>query len=292
MSKVLSRMPSDILQMTFAELDEARGAGEDVFANISMDELFANWGSAVPQAPIAAVATAALAEDVPVAKKRLDRQDTSWKGKTLDDVWKAINDTHVEKAAAATGGANNRQKTEVTLQQVLQSFLDDPATLSIEPLPAPASARHAAHADAGVGAPDSALALAAADTPGEKSEAARQARQNRMLKRKAKALTEDAPTEESEAARHAKERMVKNRESAARSRAKRQQYTAELEEQVNKLKKENVNLKREVVLKGEAADASKHSMRLRSGRSAPPAYFHKQLSLHETIEELKKQQRK
>ena len=88
------------------------------------------------------------------------------------------------------------------------------------------------------------------------------------------------------------QRVLKNRESAARSRAKRQQYTAELEEQVNKLKKENVNLKREVVLKGEAADASKHSMRLRSGRSAPPAYFHKQLSLHETIEELKKQQRK
>lgn len=39
--------------------------------------------------------------------------------------------------------------------------------------------------------------------------------------------------------------MIKNRESAARSRARKQAYTVELEAEVNQLKEENTKLKKQ-----------------------------------------------
>uniref|UniRef100_A0A6N2LM60 BZIP domain-containing protein n=1 Tax=Salix viminalis TaxID=40686 RepID=A0A6N2LM60_SALVM len=44
-------------------------------------------------------------------------------------------------------------------------------------------------------------------------------------------------------------RMIKNRESAARSRARKQAYTVELEHELNQLKEENAKLKQIVVLR-------------------------------------------
>lgn len=41
--------------------------------------------------------------------------------------------------------------------------------------------------------------------------------------------------------------QIKNRESAARSRAKRQEYTATLEQQVEELKKQNTELRHKVI---------------------------------------------
>jgi len=46
--------------------------------------------------------------------------------------------------------------------------------------------------------------------------------------------------------------MIKNRESAARSRARKQAYTVELEAELNHLKEENARLKAEEVLRSEA----------------------------------------
>ncbi|XP_013635579.1 PREDICTED: protein ABSCISIC ACID-INSENSITIVE 5-like [Brassica oleracea var. oleracea] len=42
-------------------------------------------------------------------------------------------------------------------------------------------------------------------------------------------------------------RMIKNRESAARSRARKQAYTVELEAELNQLKEENAQLKHALV---------------------------------------------
>jgi len=55
-----------------------------------------------------------------------------------------------------------------------------------------------------------------------------------------------------ETANKKQKRMVKNRESAARSRARKQAYTAELEQQVVDLKRQNKELRVETVKKGEA----------------------------------------
>jgi ABA responsive element binding factor len=41
--------------------------------------------------------------------------------------------------------------------------------------------------------------------------------------------------------------MIKNRESAARSRARKQAYTVELEAEVNQLKEENSRLRKQQV---------------------------------------------
>uniref|UniRef100_A0ACD5WLX1 Uncharacterized protein n=1 Tax=Avena sativa TaxID=4498 RepID=A0ACD5WLX1_AVESA len=54
---------------------------------------------------------------------------------------------------------------------------------------------------------------------------------------------EDRPGEKSVERRH--RRMIKNRESAARSRARKQAYTVELEAELNELKEENARLKAE-----------------------------------------------
>uniref|UniRef100_A0ACD5VX30 Uncharacterized protein n=1 Tax=Avena sativa TaxID=4498 RepID=A0ACD5VX30_AVESA len=54
---------------------------------------------------------------------------------------------------------------------------------------------------------------------------------------------EDRPGEKSVERRH--RRMIKNRESAARSRARKQAYTVELEAELNQLKEENARLKAE-----------------------------------------------
>ncbi|GHP03872.1 hypothetical protein PPROV_000262600 [Pycnococcus provasolii] len=282
MNKVLSRMPSDLLQMTFAELGEAREGGDADFTGISMDELLAGWTMpTVSGGNGATTATAADAGEVAprVAEKRLDRQDTSWKGKTLEDVWKVISDTKLERAAAAAGNTQT-QKTDLTLQQVLQAFVNDPDLPSIDApsLPPPPLG------DEGAGASRPVSPIAAHVSEDARREAAKHARELRMRKRKAQVIAEAAPPEEDEATRLAKERMVKNRESAARSRAKRQQYTHELERELSKLKRENNTLKKDLVLNGKPEVPSQHKMSLRSGRSAPPALFH--ASLEEAKAEL------
>ena len=65
----------------------------------------------------------------------------------------------------------------------------------------------------------------------------------------------------------AKGRKVKNRESAARSRARRQAYTTELEHQVEDLIKENRKLRRRVVEEGEAAPDKHNKRGLRRSRT-------------------------
>lgn len=47
--------------------------------------------------------------------------------------------------------------------------------------------------------------------------------------------------------------QIKNRESAARSRARRQEYTASLEQQVAALRQQNVDLRKRVVMEAKAA---------------------------------------
>ena len=77
-----------------------------------------------------------------------------------------------------------------------------------------------------------------------------------------------------ETANKKQKRMVKNRESAARSRARKQAYTAELEQQVVDLKRQNKELRVETVKKGEAppdkfAAPKTGRLALRRTRTAP-----------------------
>ncbi|CAA6668507.1 unnamed protein product [Spirodela intermedia] len=58
-------------------------------------------------------------------------------------------------------------------------------------------------------------------------------------------------------------RMIKNRESAARSRARKQAYTVELETELNQLKEENARLQEEQVL-----DAMAERAQVKTGRSS------------------------
>ncbi|EPS68768.1 hypothetical protein M569_06001 [Genlisea aurea] len=67
-------------------------------------------------------------------------------------------------------------------------------------------------------------------------------------------------------------RMIKNRESAARSRARKQAYTQELENKVSRLEEENERLKRQKELEQElalVAAASETRYQLRRTSSAP-----------------------
>ncbi|CAN6452512.1 unnamed protein product [Victoria cruziana] len=63
-------------------------------------------------------------------------------------------------------------------------------------------------------------------------------------------------------------RMIKNRESAARSRARKQAYTVELEAELNHLKEENVRLRKLQLLES-AAPAVPQKQKLRRTRSGP-----------------------
>lgn len=65
----------------------------------------------------------------------------------------------------------------------------------------------------------------------------------------------------------AKGRKVKNRESAARSRARRQAYTTELEHQVEDLIRENRKLRRRVVEEGQAEPDNHNKCGLRRSRT-------------------------
>jgi ABA responsive element binding factor len=71
----------------------------------------------------------------------------------------------------------------------------------------------------------------------------------------------------------AMKRAIKNRESAARSRAKRQEYTATLEQQVEQLKQQNNQLRKQVITTAVAPPdphAPKHDGELlRRSRTGP-----------------------
>lgn len=64
-------------------------------------------------------------------------------------------------------------------------------------------------------------------------------------------------------------RMVKNRESAARSRARKQAYTSELEQEVAQLKQQNKKILEKVIATGAAPLTRQERMDLRRTRTNP-----------------------
>ncbi|GER54222.1 basic-leucine zipper transcription factor family protein [Striga asiatica] len=164
-------------------------------------------------------------------------------GKTVDEVWSRIHRAN-GAAAGENPAANNRQLTfgEMTLEDFLvragivraqaQHAYDGVATAAVAVGPTNYAVRGpmaaaCSYGPVGVGSPASPVATGgpcgvegrrrAGDRPVEK-----------VLERRQR-------------------RMIKNRESAARSRARKQAYTVELEAELNQLREENASLRRALV---------------------------------------------
>ncbi|CAA0818838.1 Protein ABSCISIC ACID-INSENSITIVE 5 [Striga hermonthica] len=167
-------------------------------------------------------------------------------GKTVDEVWSRIHRAN----GAGENPAANRQLTfgEMTLED----FLVRAGIVRAQTQPAYDGAAAAAHSSAVVGptnyavrTPVAAVAAAYGYGPVGVGSPASPVATGGPCGVEGRRRAGDRPVEKVMERRQ--RRMIKNRESAARSRARKQAYTVELEAELNQLREENASLRRALV---------------------------------------------
>ena len=211
------------------------GAGKDEILKQMEDQ-----GAAVPAAVPAA-------QGQPPAASQVLAVSVPKPNQTVAEAWEAAFPNTSLGGDLSVGDYFQKISTARDPSLKLESFPSIPA-LPMEPSPS----GHAPAAPAKLG-------VAPTPAPPRDVRAAQRAARARKRKkeqdaREAKGKAEGGADAEGdlETANKKQKRMVKNRESAARSRARKQAYTAELEQQVVDLKRQNKELRVETVKKGEA----------------------------------------
>ena len=211
------------------------GAGKDEILKQMEDQ-----GAAVP-------AAAPAAQGQPPAASQVLAVSVPKPNQTVAEAWEAAFPTTSLGGDLSVGDYFQKISTAHDPSLKLESFPSIPA-LPMEPSPS----GHAPAAPAILG-------VAPTPAPPRDVRAAQRAARARKRKkeqdaREAKGKANGGGDTEGdlETANKKQKRMVKNRESAARSRARKQAYTAELEQQVVDLKRQNKELRVETVKKGEA----------------------------------------
>lgn len=195
--------------------------------------------------------------------------------RNLAQVWQQI---YRDSTANGTGPLDDLL-VSLGSQQIIEGGGDEPAAAEKDaPSPAPARALRVAE-------PPAKLDVAEVPpSPADVRAAQRAARERRANKRKAGGTprgragsvtpSSATPVGEAGAADESlageptpKGRKLKNRESAARSRARRQAYTTELENQVEDLIKENSKLRRRMVEEGNPLPDKNNARGLRRSRT-------------------------
>uniref|UniRef100_A0A0E0L433 BZIP domain-containing protein n=1 Tax=Oryza punctata TaxID=4537 RepID=A0A0E0L433_ORYPU len=167
--------------------------------------------------------------------------------KTVDEVWKGIQD--VPKRGAEEGGRRRRERQPTLGEMTLEDFLvkagvvTDPNDLpgNMDMVGGAAAAAAADTSDLNAGAQWLQQYHQQALEPQHPSIAAPYMASHLAPQPLAVATGEIAD----KLVERRQKRMIKNRESAARSRARKQAYTNELENKVSRLKEENERLKKQ-----------------------------------------------
>ncbi|XP_010535682.1 PREDICTED: ABSCISIC ACID-INSENSITIVE 5-like protein 1 [Tarenaya hassleriana] len=258
---------NSILSLTLDEIQTKSGKN---FGAMNMDEFLANiWtveASNVEPASANANATAATSETVPysvLARQGSLSVPVPLCKKTVDEVWFEIqNNMHHHHQPPSSSDRNNPdEEDEIPRQQTLGEItLEDflvKAGVVQEPLKTAmvmtATTTGFGNPEFGVGIPAqnpngyndnrpvySVLGESSSGVPGNVSSSGRFLTGLDAFRIKKRII--DGPPEVLMERRQ--RRMIKNRESAARSRARKQAYTVELELELNQLVEENLKLKK------------------------------------------------
>ncbi|KAM0940369.1 putative transcription factor bZIP family [Dioscorea sansibarensis] len=263
------RRSSSFYSLTIDEIQNAVCEPGKPFGSMNMDELIANiWNADDRQQPLAnSSSPAAPATSVAAG---IQRQNTltvpaPLSRKTVDEVWSEIHrNEQPSDNLKRPSSANNPPRQQTLGEMTLEDFLIKAGVvrdLRRAPSP-PAPTQHYAVMSFSMGSSEahgvygggmivggeneysgdlgSPASSVSPDMMGvEPSEADLEVRGFGARKRPA-----DAAAVEKVAERRQR-RMIKNRESAARSRARKQAYTVELEQELSQLKGENARLREE-----------------------------------------------
>ncbi|KAH7671388.1 bZIP transcription factor MafK domain-containing protein [Dioscorea alata] len=254
----MRRSSSSLYSLTIDEIQNSVCEPGKPFGSMNMDELIASiWNTddyqqllATSSGPAAAGIQSQNTLTVPASLSR----------KTVDEVWSEI---HGNKQPSDNlnrpSSANNPPRQQTLGEMTLEDFLIK-AGVVCDPLRAPmqhyavvsfstgSSDAHGAYGggmmvgdenecSGGLGSPVSSVSPDMMAV--EPSEADKEVWGLRARKRAADAFAVEKVAERRQ------RRMIKNRESAARSRARKQAYTVELEQELNQLKGENARLREE-----------------------------------------------
>ncbi|KAL5200294.1 hypothetical protein ABZP36_021497 [Zizania latifolia] len=261
-----------IYSLTFDEFQSALGSAGKGFGSMNMDELLRNiWTAEESQAiaaPAAAAAVDAQQQQQPIQRQGSLTLPRTLSQKTVDEVWRDIMGFGADAQAAPAPAAPAQAQRQPTLgEMTLEEFLVRAGVVREDmgqPIVLPPQAQ-ALFPHSNVVAP--AMQFGNGMVPGVIGQGATVAAPatpvglNRLGKVEGGDLSSvspvlypfdpalrvrKGPTVEKVVERRQR-RMIKNRESAARSRARKQAYIMELEAEVAKLKEQNADLQKKQV---------------------------------------------
>ncbi|KAK1277277.1 ABSCISIC ACID-INSENSITIVE 5-like protein 2 [Acorus gramineus] len=220
-NQTLTRQGSSLYSLTLDEVQNHLGDLAKPISSMNLEELLKSVFVADSQPPLSAADASAVVVDPPVTLTR------TLSKKTVDEVWRDIQTT----AATRRRYEEEEHERQMTLgEMTLEDFLVKAGIVSDFNTVAAPQVHWMPYATV-VSSPSPIVGSSSGgggQTPG----------------RKRGAMGEEVMERSSE---RRQRRMIKNRESAARSRARKQAYTNELENKVSRLEEENERLKKQSV---------------------------------------------
>ncbi|KAK3261294.1 hypothetical protein CYMTET_29790 [Cymbomonas tetramitiformis] len=196
------------------------------------------------------------------------------RGKTMLEIWQNIQETKPAQAAEKEAEPFGNVRVKHLLNALAKGTEAQMDTIEEEEEdegpPAEAVGEAAVEDGAGAGADADADVDADADDGDDGGEGQSCTPEEKDPSRAGKARGKrKQPEPQDDKVARIQKRMVKNRESAARSRARKQAYTSELEQEVAQLKQQNKKILEKVIATGAAPLTRQERMDLRRTRTNP-----------------------